>query len=92
MTVEVIDVKATDPQVSPRSRLAALLFCILLGIFGAHRFYVGKHGTAVTLLLLSLVTLGTVGALWAIVDAVLIALGSFRDKQGRRLLHWLEPR
>jgi hypothetical protein len=39
---------------SDRMRLAALLFCLLLGGYGAHRFYAGKTGTAVLQLLLGL--------------------------------------
>ena len=75
---------ATD--VSPRSRLAALLLCFFFGVFGVHRFYVGKVGTG----LLQLVTLGGLG-IWALVDLILIIVGSFRDKQDRRVFHWTEP-
>ena len=71
--------------VSPRSRLGALLFCLFLGVFGAHRFYVGKIGTAV----LMIVTVGGLG-LWTLVDFILIIIGSFRDQEGRRVLNWLE--
>ncbi len=71
---------------SPRSRLVALLFCFLLGMFGAHRFYVGKIGTGVLMLL----TLGGLG-IWAVVDFVFIAVGSFRDAEGRRVFLWFEP-
>ncbi len=76
----------TDETYSDKSRLGALLFCLLLGVFGAHRFYVGKHGTAI----LTILTLGGVFGLWPIVDLILISIGSFRDKQGRRVLRWLE--
>ena len=71
---------------SPRSRLVALLFCILLGPFGVHRFYVGKIGTG----LLMLVTLGGLG-IWVLIDLILIAVGSFRDKENRRVFRWMEP-
>lgn len=73
-------------ELSPRSRLVTLLFCFLLGVFGAHRFYVGKMGTAVLMLL----TFGGLG-IWAIVDFILIAAGSFRDAEGRRVFLWFEP-
>ena len=73
-------------EVSPRSRLVALLFCILLGPFGVHRFYVGKIGTG----LLMLVTLGGLG-IWVLIDLILIAVGSFRDKENRRVFRWMEP-
>jgi TM2 domain-containing membrane protein YozV len=73
-------------DVSEKSRLAALLLCFFLGVFGVHRFYVGKVGTG----LLQLVTLGGLG-IWALIDLILIAVGSFRDKQGSRVFHWMEP-
>ncbi len=40
-------VKAWPAGASPKSRLAALLLCWFLGMFGAHRFYVGKIGTGI---------------------------------------------
>ena len=70
-------------QTSPRSRGVALALSIVLGCFGAHRFYVGRIGSAVAQLL----TLGGLG-LWAIYDAIMIGTGNFRDEQGRRLLSW----
>jgi TM2 domain-containing membrane protein YozV len=73
-------------EVSQRSRLVALLFCLLLGVFGVHRFYVGKIGTGILMLL----TLGGVG-IWMLIDLILIAAGSFRDKENRRVFRWTEP-
>ena len=73
-------------EFSPRSRLVALLFCILLGWIGVHRFYVGKIGTGI----LMVVTIGGLG-IWALIDLILIAVGSFRDKEGRRVIQWTEP-
>ena len=71
---------------SPKSRLAALLLCFFLGWLGAHRFYVGKIGTG----LLIPLTLGGVFGIWVLVDLIFIICGTFRDKQDRRLLQWLE--
>jgi TM2 domain-containing membrane protein YozV len=73
-------------EVSPRSRLVALLFCILLGFLGVHRFYVGKIGTGILMLL----TIGGLG-IWQLIDLILIAVGSFRDKENRRVFRWMEP-
>jgi hypothetical protein len=42
-------------DVSPKSRLATSLLAILIGNFGAHRFYTGKIWTAVVMLLLGVV-------------------------------------
>ena len=72
-------------ELSSRSRLVALLFCFLFGVFGAHRFYVRKFGTAV----LMLCTFGGL-TIWTMIDLILIALGSFRDKEGKLLLKWFE--
>ncbi len=65
---------------SDKKFMPALLLAIFLGAFGAHRFYVGKVGTGI----LQLVTCGGAG-IWAIVDVIMIATGSFTDKEGRKL-------
>jgi len=69
--------------VSPNSRLVALLLCFFLGGLGIHRFYVGKAGTGVAMIF----TLGGLG-IWTLVDFIMIAVGSFRDKSNRLLVNW----
>lgn len=66
---------------SPKSAITALLLCIFLGPFGAHRFYVGKIGTGILMLL----TAGGFG-IWSLIDLVFIACCEFKDKEGRRLV------
>ncbi|HEY9383487.1 MAG TPA: TM2 domain-containing protein [Gemmatimonadales bacterium] len=68
---------------SEKSRAVALALCIPLGVFGAHRFYVGKIGTG----LLQLCTLGGMG-LWWLYDLITIASGEFRDVDGLRVRQW----
>ena len=68
---------------SPSSRLIALLLCLFLGGLGIHRFYVGKIGTGVAMIF----TLGGLG-IWSLIDLIMIAVGSFKDKQNRPLLNW----
>ena len=70
-------------NVSDKSRAVSLALCIPLGVFGAHRFYVGKIGTG----LLMLCTLGGVG-LWYLYDLITIASGEFRDGEGRKVALW----
>lgn len=62
---------------SSRSKMVALVLCILLGYLGVHRFYVGKIGTG----LIWFLTAGCFGIGW-IVDIVTIAIGSFTDNTG----------
>ncbi|MGC9781164.1 MAG: zinc ribbon domain-containing protein [Candidatus Heimdallarchaeota archaeon] len=72
-------------SVSPYSRTVALLLCLFLGGFGAHRFYVGKSGSGILLLLLSLCGFGF---LWFIIDLIIILAGSFTDSMGRIVSSW----
>ena len=62
---------------SEKQFVTTLLLCFLLGFLGVHRFYVGKTGTGI----LQLITLGGLG-IWAFVDLIGIACGSFKDGQG----------
>ena len=68
---------------SERSRGVTFALAALLGPFGAHRFYVGKHRTGV----LMLCTAGGLG-LWYLYDLILVAGGSFRDIEGRLVSRW----
>ena len=65
---------------SDKSRTVALALSVILGVFGAHRFYVGKIGTG----FLMLVTLGGLG-IWWLADLIMLITGQFRDKDGRRV-------
>ena len=71
-------------EVSDCRILPAFILAFLFGIFGAHRFYVGKTGTAV----LQLVTFGGLG-IWATVDWILILCRAFKDRQDRRITKWV---
>jgi hypothetical protein len=77
-----------EPQatgVSDKSRGVALARATVLGVFGGHRFYVGKVRSGVVMA----VTLGGAG-LWWLYDLILIGAGSFRDADGRLVRRW-EP-
>jgi TM2 domain-containing membrane protein YozV len=63
---------------SDKSFVITALLCFLLGSLGAHRFYVGKTGTGIIML----VTAGGCG-IWSLIDLVKIILGKFTDSEGR---------
>jgi len=77
--------------------LTALLLSIFLGGLGIHRFYTGHTGTAVTLLLLTIVGAATsafliglpmllIVGIWALIDIIRIVMGSFTDVHGNSLV------
>ena len=65
---------------SSKDWLTTLLLCIFLGNLGIHRFYAGKMGTGVLMLL----TLGGCG-IWTLVDLVMIITGKFTDGNGNAI-------
>jgi len=71
------------PEVSKRSRGVALALCFFGGIFGLHRFYVGKVQTGLAMI----VTFGGLG-IWWLYDLVLLASGEFRDVEDLPLRNW----
>lgn len=60
-----------------RKKWTAFFLCLMLGTWGAHRFYVGKTATGI----LWLLTFGLFG-IGYLVDLVVILTGGFRDKAG----------
>ena len=62
--------------------LPTLLLCIFLGNFGVHRFYAGKIGTGILMLL----TCGGCG-IWTIVDLIMLIMGNFTDKDGNAIVN-----
>ena len=71
---------------SDKILLPTFLLAFFFGVFGAHRFYVGKIGTAIA----QLFTLGGLG-IWATIDWILILCKVFTDGKGRRITNWWHP-
>jgi TM2 domain-containing membrane protein YozV len=75
---------AAGQPVSDKSRLAAALLCFFLGGLGIHRFYVGKIGTGIAIIL----TFGGFFGIWPLIDLIMILIGSFKDKSEKALQNW----
>ena len=65
---------------SEKDFLAMMLLCFFLGYLGMHRFYAGKVGTGILMLL----TLGGFG-IWTIIDFLYIVTGNFQDGRGLKI-------
>lgn len=87
-------------EISSRSRLVTVLLTCFLGIFGVHRFYIGKIRTAIVMLILSVfylvtvrfwgivvISLAVVG-LWAFIDFIFAVSGIMKDKEGKLIKDW----
>ena len=81
--------------VSPKSKMTAALLAFFLGSLGIHRFYVGKTGSGIVMLILLIVgyiifaIAGLAGyiilsplGLWIFIDFIMILMGKFKDKNG----------
>lgn len=60
--------------------IVVLLLAFFLGFIGAHRFYVGKNGTGILMIL----TIGGIG-LWVLYDLIVIITGNFKTKEGNKV-------
>lgn len=63
---------------SEKSWMVAFLLCFFLGVYGIHRFYLGKTGTGIAMLL----TGGGCG-IWTLVDFFTMLFGTVTDKDGK---------
>ena len=85
--------------ISPKSRLATSLLAFFLGYFGAHRFYIGKTGTAMVMLVLGIVGIPlcfilvgipiVIGvSVWRLIDFILAVAGKMEDSNGLLIEKW----
>ncbi|PIE46881.1 MAG: hypothetical protein CSA42_06330 [Gammaproteobacteria bacterium] len=64
-------------NLSEKGFVPTILLCFFFGVFGVHRFYVGKIGTGILMLL----TFGGFG-FWSLYDFIMIVIGKFTDSNG----------
>ncbi|WOO42781.1 TM2 domain-containing protein [Rubellicoccus peritrichatus] len=65
---------------SDKNKILAAILAFFFGVFGAHRFYVGKIGTGV----IQLFTIGGLG-IWCFIDFIIILFGEFTDSEGNKI-------
>lgn len=66
-----------EGNVSEKGKIITAVLCFFLGFLGVHRFFVGKIGTGI----LMIVTFGGLG-IWVLIDLIMILMGKFTDKEG----------
>ena len=68
---------------SKHSKVVMAIVCWFFGVCGVHRFMVGKIGTGVLMLLLTITVIGSIiSFIWSIIDFIMILMGKFKDKDG----------
>lgn len=85
----VVRIPNPKADISERTILPAFLLAFLIGPLGLHRFYAGRTGSGVAMLLLSISVVGLiVTGIWATVDGIVLACGAFRDGDGKLMKEW----
>ena len=74
----------TGMPFSDKSKMVAGLLQIFLGSFGAGRFYTGHMGLSIAQIAVTWLTCG-VGAIWPLIDGIMMLTGKVPDAQGRPL-------
>lgn len=77
-------VDAYGRPLSDKSKVVAGVLGIVLGGFGAGRFYIGDTRTGVLQIVVTVVTCG-LGHFWGVIDGILILINGGVDAQGRVL-------
>jgi TM2 domain-containing membrane protein YozV len=77
-----------QPPANDRNKYVAALLAFFLGTFGIHRFYLGRNGTGVVMIVLSITIVGLlVTGIWALIDMVrylIMSDAEFEHRYARR--------
>lgn len=74
---------------SDRKILLAFLLAWFFGMLGVHRFYAGRIGSGVAMLILTCTVFGAiVTVIWLLVDLIVLATGGFRDGDDKLMKEW----
>lgn len=95
LTSEELLLLQQEVQRRGKDKLIAYLLWWFLGLFGAHRFYLGRTGSAVGMLILTITLIGMIATfIWWIVDAFLIPgmVTEYNTKLEYQILQQLRPR
>jgi len=76
----VLATSAASPNQNDRNKLVAAIIAFLLGPLGIHRFYLGRTGSGIAMLVLSCTIVGLlISVPWALIDMVRYLVMSDRE-------------
>ncbi len=65
-----------------RNRWVAGALGVLLGAFGVHRFYLGHTGIGIIMVIVCVLSFGTISSVWGLIEGILCFCGAIRDVDG----------
>lgn len=63
----------------PKSQIIAIVLCLVVGVLGIHRFYLGYTGIGIIQLLT-----GGVFGIWTLIDLIMLITGDLQPKDGSK--------
>lgn len=75
---------ASDTDQNDRNRFIAAMLALVVGTLGIHRFYLGRTGSAITMLILTCTIVGLIiSAPWSLIDTIRYLMMSDREFASR---------